>query len=596
MRMIIPNTTFSYPIDGIVAFSLNSISINSGSVDTTSNTVSVRAYYTGTPTYYMLSESSSFTGASWIAWSGSTVQFVLSSGYGIKTLYMKLKSADNSLTNVVSSSIEYKAPIVAPVLNSISINSGASDTDSLFVDIAFSSSGTPTHYMLSESSDFTGASWIAWSGSTVQFSLSSGDGLKTVYAKLKNSTGESLSVNSSITYKAPPVTSAPSLSSISINSGDNTTSLLEVSISMSASGTPTHYMLSESSDFTGASWIAWSGSTVQFGLSSGDGLKTVYAKLKNEIGESATVSDSITLDTTTLTVQASSNSISAIGGAITIAVTSNANWSATKGTGDIDYTLEPSSGFGNGTIILNISENEGALKNANIIISAGSITRTISITQLAAAAPSVKSVIAFNNATANTITTVVDNGDTINQVYPASHSSYADKQLKDSNGNLINWYVNLNNNKYAINDIFTIEGTNVRINATANPTLDDTGIYAAAVYNVCSVVSNSAAKTRLSFTLPQGSYQIKLLWSTSSSLSITETTRQQCMYGLFSGTTELASAVVGDVNFSPVNNNQYNNTLLFTLSATSTVDLAWWSTANLYWRPGLNLIELTKLS
>jgi hypothetical protein len=72
---------------------------------------------------------------------------------------------------------------------------------------------------------------------------------------------------------------------------------LEVSVSMEYGGVPSHHMLSESPDFTGASWQPFT-NPAPFTLSGGDGTKTVYAKIKSSSGsESATKSATCALET-----------------------------------------------------------------------------------------------------------------------------------------------------------------------------------------------------------------------------------------------------------------------------------------------------------
>jgi hypothetical protein len=95
----------------------------------------------------------------------------------------------------------------------------------------------------------------------------------------------------------PPVVSAILLKDQSSGSTDYTN---ERDVIVEASGVendPTQMLISESAAFAGASWIAYLNPTT-FQLTSGDGSKTVYYKLRNNDGESGVVSDSIVLDTT----------------------------------------------------------------------------------------------------------------------------------------------------------------------------------------------------------------------------------------------------------------------------------------------------------
>lgn len=99
----------------------------------------------------------------------------------------------------IDSSIE----LFAPVLASFSINSGAATTNSQTVTLNNTATCSPTHYMASESSNFSGASWQTYSASP-SFTLSSGCGMKTVYLKLKNASGESNVMNDTVECIVPP--------------------------------------------------------------------------------------------------------------------------------------------------------------------------------------------------------------------------------------------------------------------------------------------------------------------------------------------------------------------------------------------------------
>lgn len=88
------------------------------------------------------------------------------------------------------------------------------------------------------------------------------------------------------TVKETIISSQFILQSVLINSGDITTSSRDVNVTLNFTGTATHYMLSESSSFEGASWLPYagvSGGTVPFNLSDLDGDKKVYLKIKNSI-------------------------------------------------------------------------------------------------------------------------------------------------------------------------------------------------------------------------------------------------------------------------------------------------------------------------
>jgi subtilisin-like proprotein convertase family protein len=313
---------------------LATFAINSGAASTTSQTVTLNNTATCTPTQYMASENSSFTGASWLAYS-TAPSFTLSAGCGVKTVYLKLKNATGE-SNTLSDTIDL---ITTPVLNTFAINSGAASTTSQTVTLNNTATCTPTQYMASENSSFTGASWLAYS-TAPSFTLSAGCGVKTVYLKLKNATGESNTLNDTIDLITTPV-----LNTFAINSGAASTTSQTVTLNNTATCTPTQYMASESSSFTGASWLAYS-TAPSFTLSAG-GIKTVYLKLKNATGESNTMNDSIDyLSQISVTVTTNIGSGTTV---IVDGVTQNAPYTITTWVSGSSHTIGISSPQSGGT-------------------------------------------------------------------------------------------------------------------------------------------------------------------------------------------------------------------------------------------------------
>jgi len=96
--------------------------------------------------------------------------------------------------------------------------------------------------------------------------------------------------------------SAPTSTSIAINSGASYTNTTAVTLNLSASSDAYQMMVSEDPAFTGASWETYATSK-NFTLSSGDGTKTVYVKYRDKLlSESAGISSTIILDETAPTV------------------------------------------------------------------------------------------------------------------------------------------------------------------------------------------------------------------------------------------------------------------------------------------------------
>jgi len=266
---------------------LSSISINYGAASTPIADVLVNVTYSGgVPTKYMISERSDFSGATWIMWGSSLISYILSS-VGTKTIYLKI-SDDVYETSYVSDSINY----FILSFNSLLLNNGSpsTQTSGITVNINYSG-GTPTNYKLSETADLNSLPWLAWSGSTIPFILSDGYGLKTIYAEIKDQYTTSNTLNSSINY----VSDVMVLLTSTINNGDLSAFSREVNVDITYDGTPNEYLISEDSNFVGATWNTFTGSTIPFTLTDEYGLKTVYIKTRTEsLYESNVLTSTIT--------------------------------------------------------------------------------------------------------------------------------------------------------------------------------------------------------------------------------------------------------------------------------------------------------------
>ena len=120
---------------------------------------------------------------------------------GDYTITLRVRDRDGMI-GFASSNVNMTG--LAPSVTSFEINGGAASTTSRTVSLNNTCTGSPTHYMASESSSFTGASWQTYS-TKPSFTLSSADGTKTVYFKVKNATGESSAASDSIEVSESPV-------------------------------------------------------------------------------------------------------------------------------------------------------------------------------------------------------------------------------------------------------------------------------------------------------------------------------------------------------------------------------------------------------
>lgn len=574
---------------------LESFTINSGQEFTQDQNVTLNITYSGqAPSHYMVSEDMSFTGASWIEYVEKPT-FKLSSGFNAKTVYVKLKNVYGE-TEILSDGITLLEPTLT--LKGITIDNGAASTIQRNVNVTFDYLGYPTHYMVSESSTFTGASWVEFAENpTVQLSATYGN--KILYAKLKNATTETSS-KSAIIELIDTITAR--LNSITINEGNASTDSGTVSVRFETLNTITKYKIGKQADLSDcAEWIVWSGSTVQYQSGVADGNLTVYAQVGNETTESSIKSDSILVVQpvvlTGIILAAGEDSFAGYTVPIAFEISqgtpthyrlsetteglTSATWLAWKD--GITYKF---SATGNRTLYAQVK---------NTLSESGIVNDSISLTE-----PPVKVLIAFNAAVNNTVEYSVVNGDTVNQTILATHDGYEAKQLKDSQGNLLQWYINYNSSKYSQNAIFYQSGANYYI---SNTTANDEGVYPATTFMKCLAsmtnVNDGSKKLRISLNLPVGRYKARILYSPADNFLMEEKYRVNSYYGVFYRETELVLVKVGTEGFTGKGNNQYNNELDFTVSGSrSDIDFAAWQESSPIqsFRPGINLIEITKLS
>ncbi len=263
---------------------VESFLIDSGAPSTPSRTVTLNNTVNGFPAYYTASQSSTFSGAAWQPYS-TAPSFTLSAANGQKTVYFKVKNAGGVSAKASASIVLAQLPVVT----SFKIDAGASTTINPIVTLNNTATISPTQFMASEDPSFNGASWLPYSAAP-KFTLSPGGGSKTVYFQVQNSAGQSQVVNASIQLIAKPA-----LTSFQIDNGAGTTSSRTVTLNNTAAGSPTHYMASQSSIFSGAVWKQYS-TAPSFTLSAAMGSKTVYFKVNNPAGVSNVMNAGITLE------------------------------------------------------------------------------------------------------------------------------------------------------------------------------------------------------------------------------------------------------------------------------------------------------------
>lgn len=283
-----------------VAPTISSVVINSGATYTQSSTVSVQA--SGSGADYM---QYSFDGSTWsglYTYTTSTRSFSVGSfggntSQGTKTCYVRLRDAAGNYSPIKSDSIIYDS--VAPVITTVSIDGGAAYTNSTSVSVLVLGSGSPVSVQYS----FDGSTWSSWMSYTTgtrtlsltSYGGNSAQGTKTLHARLRDAaTNVSATKTDTIVYD----TTAPVVTTVSIDGGATYTSSTSVGVQVLGSGSPTEVQYS----FNGSTWSSWMSyttgsrtlSVTSYGGNANTGTKTVYARLRDAaLNVSTTKTDSI---------------------------------------------------------------------------------------------------------------------------------------------------------------------------------------------------------------------------------------------------------------------------------------------------------------
>jgi uncharacterized repeat protein (TIGR02543 family) len=278
------------------------ISINGGAAYTNSTAVTLTLSATGAA-QMKISENIEFSDTDYESYTADR-SFTLSSGDGDKTIYVKYKDAAGNEAASVSDTIRLDTHVPE-----VSLSSTAPDTTNLSpIPVVISFDEIVTGFDIDDisvvngtKSDFSGSGDVYGVNITP---LANG----TVWVNVGTGAAQDLAGNNSTAalslsriYDTEPPTGA----SISINGGAAYATDAAVILTLSATGAY-QMIISEDNSFSGVSYQAYDTGR-SFTLSSGDGVKTVYVKYRDYVGnETATINDTITLDTQVPTVSLSS--------------------------------------------------------------------------------------------------------------------------------------------------------------------------------------------------------------------------------------------------------------------------------------------------
>jgi len=273
-----------------------SIVINAGATYTTAATVALTLAATGTlPVSQMRFSNDNVTWTSWENYATAKT-WTLGAGDGVKTVYFQARDSAASASPVVNDTIILDT---APPTGNILVNFGAAYTNQISVTLSLFANDAGSGVAQMRFSN-NGSSWSAWEtyGTSKAWSLTAGDGLKTVYAQYRDNVGKiSASCNDTITLD-----SAPPSGSVLVNGGAAYTNSTAVTLTLSASdgGSGISEMRFSNNNSTWSAWEAYA-TTKAWTLTPSDGIKTVYVQFRDTAANaSGSYSDTILLDTSQL--------------------------------------------------------------------------------------------------------------------------------------------------------------------------------------------------------------------------------------------------------------------------------------------------------
>jgi hypothetical protein len=296
----------------------------------------------------------------------STTKQVVTSTTGIVVISNNLSGTGNA-KYYLHNEFDLPASDATDPVGSITLNGGATSTTTANVTAAVPATDTGgsgvSLVRLSNSPDVTGG--VLTTGTTyvyttpIAWTLTAGEGTKTVYAQWRDSKGNWSAVASdSITVDATAPTGT-----VQINGGAAQTTSVNVTLNLttndgSGSGT-TRVLISNSSTFTGATPVPYA-ATKPWTLTAGNGTKTVYVKFIDAAGNvSAAAQDTITLNSQDTTKPNPPGAPKQnLGGALTGGIPLRLTWTAGSdpagpGSGVAGYRVEQSVNGGAFALIAN---------------------------------------------------------------------------------------------------------------------------------------------------------------------------------------------------------------------------------------------------
>lgn len=201
----IANITYTMSVSADTIAPTGSVAINAGAAYTNASNVTLALSASdtgGSGLTHMCFSNDNSTWSTWEAYA-ATKNWTLSGGTGVKTVYVQYRDGSGNISTTYSDSIT--VDMAAPT-GSVAINGGAASANSTAVTLTMSASdagGSGVSQMRVSNDNATWSSWVTYATSYA-WSLTPGDGTKTVYVQYRDALGNtSASYSDTITLAVP---------------------------------------------------------------------------------------------------------------------------------------------------------------------------------------------------------------------------------------------------------------------------------------------------------------------------------------------------------------------------------------------------------
>ncbi len=269
-----------------------SLLINGGATYTLDNTVALTPSATDNQTVSQMRFSNDML--NWTAWetyATTPKPWTLTAGMGSRTVYAQFRDDVGLISQTCSDTIIVTDDFTPPA-GSVAINSGSAYTRSASVTLTITASDPETAVtdVRFSNDNVTWSVWEPYAGSKT-WSLAAGDGTRTVYVQVRNSSGlVSDSFSESIVMDATAPTA-----SVKVDGDAAYCTSASVSLSLSATDDVSGVSLMRFSN-DNANWSAWQAYTTStpWTLTPASGWVTVYAQFQDNAGNIRSTFDRIT--------------------------------------------------------------------------------------------------------------------------------------------------------------------------------------------------------------------------------------------------------------------------------------------------------------